>query len=55
MDNYGGSADQLVIMQIVTYNWGPTVDQLWAGQLHNCGRYNTEGWENTKIWGYKGN
>ena len=21
MDNYGGSADQLVIMQIVTYNW----------------------------------
>ena len=23
MDNYGGSADQLVIMQIVTYsNWG---------------------------------
>ena len=30
MDNYGGSADQLVIMQIVTYNWGPTVDQLWS-------------------------
>ena len=35
MDNYGGSADQLVIMQIVTYNWGPTADQLWAGQLYN--------------------
>ena len=28
MDNYGGSADQLVIMQIVTYNGPrPTKDQ----------------------------
>ena len=36
MDNYGGSADQLVIMQTVTYNW-PGQTWLWyqkGGKLH---------------------
>ena len=38
MDNYGGSADQLVIMQIVTYNCGPVSYNLAlipkGGKLH---------------------